>query len=207
MRFRLVLSLLAAFLGTALAVSVFLPWFHLPILGLSIPTPAWGKAGVACLAAASTLFLRALGGSALRWLVRPALIPAAYFWWTSLEQMQAWGARSLAPAQLKLATVNQGLGSLGGEPITLYEPALWRGLEPSYGWQVAGAILVLSALFTLFDGPRMPHCGSCNKRGREGDSFCFQCGQAFSEQPVCSNCGQTAIEGDAFCRHCAKPLP
>ena len=182
-----------------------MPWFELPILGLTVPTPAWNKGGVACLILASILYLRAIGGLPVRWLVRPAVLPAAYFWWQSVDQMKAWGARNLAPAQLKLSAVNSAMTKFGGERVNLYEPALWKGLKPSYGWKAAGILLLFTAVVTLLDGPRTPKCGACGKKGAEGDSFCFHCGKALAEAVVCRNCGEKLRQGDSFCRKCATP--
>lgn len=200
-------SLLAAVLGTALAVSVFIPWFELPILGLSVPTPAWNKGGVACLVLASILYLRALGGFPLRWLVRLTVLPTAYFWWQSVEQMKSWGVKNLAPAQLKLSTVNSAMTKLGAERVTLYEPSLWKSLEPSYGWKAAGFLLLVTAVVTVLDGPRIRKCQSCGQKGRGGDSFCFQCGMALTDARLCGNCGGALQAGDSFCRHCAASAP
>ena len=159
-----------------------------------------------CLIVASFLYLRAIGGYPIRWLVRVAVPPALYFWWFSLEEMRSWGTQNLAPAQLKLSTVNGTLSKLGGTPVTIYEPALWRSLEPSWGWKAAGVCLALTALFAVLDGPRIPKCGSCGASGRDGESFCHECGEGFGPIHGCKNCGHKPGKGDSYCGRCSFKL-
>jgi hypothetical protein len=155
---------------------------------------------------ASMLFLRAIGGWPIRWLIRVSLPPAIYFWWFSVDTMKAWGAENLAPAQLKLSTVNSALAKLGGTPVTLYEPALWKGLEPSWGWKAAGVTLLLTALFTVVDGPRISKCAGCGEKGRDGDSFCHKCGESLAEIQACTNCGHRVQKDDVHCGRCSASL-
>lgn len=203
---RIVQSSVSALLGTLLAISVVLPWFELPILGYMLPAPAWSKAGIACFVLAALLFLRAVLGAPLRWLVRPALIPSVYLWWNSVQATRAWGAETLAPAQIKLVSVNRTLTTLGGDDIRLYDPALWKNLEPSFGWKFAGVVLFSIGVATLLDGSFRRKCQSCGTKGRDQDSFCCKCGQSLTQATVCGNCGETARDGDNYCRHCSKSL-
>jgi len=185
-----------------LSISLLIPWFRLPVLGWEIPAPAWNRAGLACLVLAGFHLLRAVGGPPFRWLVRIATLPALYFWWVSPEWAKAWGARHLAPAQLKLAPLNNALARLGGDTLELYKPPLWKTLEPQTGWYVAGGTLILTLLLTSFDGPNRLTCSSCKGTFTEDDRFCGECGEALKGGPHCGHCGEELNPNDKFCRRC-----
>lgn len=185
-----------------LGVAICLPWFQLPILGWTIPAPAWNKAGLACFALSGVLVMRTVAGWFFRWPVRMVTPVAFYYWWESLEAVKTWGAKHLAPAQLKLAPVNQTLSTLGGEGVTVYEPALWRSLEPQYGWHLAGLSLLSIGLLTAFDGPRSVVCSACQAKAKETDNFCHACGDTLTTSVGCRNCGGKPLVQDAYCRHC-----
>lgn len=189
-----------------LTVSVCLPWFQLPILGWQIPTPGWSRAGLACLLFASLFLFRMLTGYWARWLLRAAILPSLYFWFKAPAGVKAWAAYNLAPTQLKLAPVNQALSSLGGETISLYEPVLWRALQPQFGWYLAGASLGLALLYTLLDGPICRKCLGCAAELNSEDAFCASCGTVVGSWCGCTNCGHRGESTDRFCRRCGQEM-
>ena len=204
MKRSLLLSVSSLLLAMLLGVSLCLPWFHLPILGWTVPAPAWNRAGLVCFALSGLLVIRAVAGWPFRWPVRIATPIALYYWWASLEAVKTWGAKNLAPAQLKLAAVNQTLSRLGGESVTVYEPALWRSLEPQHGWHLAGLSLFLIGLLSVLDGPRSLLCSACQTKAKESDHFCHCCGHTLTISPGCRNCGGKPHPQDTFCRHCGS---
>lgn len=193
-------------LATALTVAVCLPWFFLPILGWSIPVPAWSRAGAACLALAATLLLRTVGGYKFRWAIRLALLPSIYFWLTSAEAVKMWGAQHLGPAQLKLAKVNAALSTMGTETISLYEAPLWRNLEPQLGWHLTGVVFLATMLLTLMDGPVRRVCPCCQQEAWADDRFCRACGESLTESAGCPNCGSERDPSDKFCHSCGHEV-
>lgn len=193
-------------MAAALVVAVCLPWFELPLFGWKVPTPAWNRAGLACFVAACGLALRGVAGAGARWLVRALLPVAGYYWWTSLSLTRDWAAQSLGPIQLKLSPVNQALSKLGAEPVSVYEPSAWKALVPGPGWYASGAILLLSLLLTLLDGPWKRKCGTCQALVVEGDGFCHQCGEALSGTAKCGNCANRMKPDDKFCRACGQKV-
>ena len=200
------LSLLSLFLASCLLLSLCLPWFELPILGWSVPAPAWNKAGLASATLSVFLFLRGVGGWKVRWMVRLALIPAAYCWWTSLVEVKAWGARHLGSAQLEFSSINSTLAKLGVETITIYDASKWRALQPTFGWYAAGLCMLLIALVTSLDGPRRRACSECTLPAQDSDRFCHGCGQTLQSSLGCRNCGAFMQDEDRFCRLCgAEP--
>lgn len=194
-------------LATALGLTVFLPWFELPLLGWSVPAPAWNRAGLSFLLLTGLLMLRVVGGYPFRWVVRLALVPALLSWWKAPELVREWGGQTLAPLQLRLNAVNQTLSSLGAETITVYEPALWRTLAPGWGWKVAGLTLVAISLLTFFDGARRPTCSACRAETGETDHHCYACGESLGKLRYCSNCGSPETQGDTYCRCCGTRWP
>ena len=183
-----------------------LPWFRIPVFEWSIPTPAWNRAGLACFALACLLMLRSIGGAAFRWPIRVLVFPAAYFCWESLAQMKVWGTRHLGSVQLDLATINQGLSSLGMEPVTVYDALAWKSLQPDYGWYGTGWTLLLVSVLTWADGPRFASCPRCSSLTNREDGYCFSCGESLRQVPGCTNCGSPAGPEDSFCRVCGDEL-
>jgi Double zinc ribbon len=202
-----ILGILFLLLGGLLTVSLCLPWFHLPLFSWSVPTPAWNYGGLACFCLACCCLLRGVGGSTFRWLLRLVVLPSWYFWWQSTQQMKAWGAANLAPAQLKLSTVNDTLARLGAETVSLYDPIAWKGLEPDSGWYLTGGCLAVVSILTLLDGPKFLACPGCRAKAGDSDSFCFSCGHSLKSSPGCRNCGSRIGPEDKFCRTCGSGLP
>ena len=201
---RRILSLLHFFLAGALTIAVCLPWAQLPLFGVEIPALALNRAGLAGLLLSFSLTFRALGGEMFRWVVRVALIPAGYFWYTALTSIKTWGMKTIGPLQLKLAGMNSGLAKMGMEPLEIYDAHAWKTLEPTRAWYMMGACLVLSALITIFDRRSTLICSRCFAGGQETDAFCHSCGTAFEPEKTCSHCGGSKSQGDEFCRRCGR---
>lgn len=181
-----------------------LPWYQVPILGLQFPAFAWNKAGLAGLVLLFSLALRTLMGPTMRWAVRVSIIPAAYFWWTSLDALQAWGMRQFGPLQLKLASLNSAISKVGGEPLEVFDVMAWKTLEPNRAFYLMGGSLALVAVLTLLDRSAKRECPTCTKKCQWEDAFCHGCGKAFEEVNGCRNCGENLGREDKFCRSCGR---
>lgn len=193
-------------LGFALCASVALPWFHLPVLGWSVPAPAWNGLGLALFILGGLHILRSLNLTAVAWLIRPILPWAIYRWWHSEEVFRLWGKATLAPLQMRLAPLNLALSSLGGKEMELFEAPLWRELAPGWGWTLAGVSLVLALVLTLLDWPSRTRCPDCKVKVQPEDPFCNGCGHRFPDVPGCTGCGRTPHHGDKHCRSCGREL-
>lgn len=192
----------------ALAFSAFcaltLPWFKLPVLGWSIPTPAWNRTGLVLLALAACHFTRGLGWGVMRWPVRLAVFPAAYLWWGSEDAFRQWGTGTLAPLQLKLSSFNRLLAKFNLETLDIFEPRLWKQLDTGPGWYLAGATLVATLVLTSLDRVQVSVCPSCSTKNQAKDCHCHVCGHKFKDFKGCSRCGRTPAKGDKYCRDCGQ---
>ena len=193
-------------LGFALCVSVALPWFSLPLLGWAVPTPAWNALGLALLLLGACQLLRALNLPGMPWAVRLLLPWTLWRWWTAEELFRQWGKQTFAPLQLRLSGVNQALSTVGAEPISVFDPTLWRDVEPGLGWKLAGVSLFLSLIVTLFDQPVRTRCSACQARISPEDRCCHGCGQQFPQVPGCLQCGRKPEKDDKHCRSCGREL-
>lgn len=193
-------------LGFMLCVSVALPWFSLPLLGWSVPTPAWNTLGLGLLVLGNLHILRALRLPGVSWAIRLMLPWALYRWWGSAELFRDWGKSVLVPMQLKLSGVNETLDTLGLERLSVYDPVLWREVVPGWGYKLAGASLALAVLVTLLDQPMRTRCPACRSVVSPEDPCCHGCGQRFPDVPGCMQCGRTPQKGDRFCRSCGREL-
>lgn len=193
-------------LSVALALSVCLPWYRLPIMGWDVPAPPWNVAGLTLFVLSGLLFLRGVAGAWFRWAVRAAWLPSVYLWWQSLESTRTWGIKTLAPLQLKLSGLNVALGQLGAPEVEIFRVQAWKSLAPAFGWHLAGGCLTATLIFTLIDAAHMGKCGGCGARVSPEDSFCHACGQAQRDGPRCSRCARAVKKEDAFCRDCGQPV-
>jgi hypothetical protein len=189
-------------LGFSLCVSVGLPWFELPLLGWSVPTPAWNALGLGLLALGNLHVLRALNMPGMSWGIRLLLPWVIYRWWGSQQQFRDWGKATLAPVQLKLSGVNDTLSTLGLDGVSIYDPVLWRDVQPGWGYTVAGASLLMAILVTAIDQPPRTRCPSCRAVISPEDPCCHGCGKSFPEIPGCRQCGRPPQKNDRFCRSC-----
>jgi hypothetical protein len=210
------MRLLNMLLGFALCVSVALPWFSMPMLGLSVPVPAWNVLGLGLLVLGGLHLLRALELPATPWAIRLLWPWVAYRWWWSEQMFRDWAKSTLVPVQLKFSGLNAALERLGFEPISFYDPVLWRELTLGWGYQVAGGSLLLALLLTLFDGgaaglrasapgggtPATSRCPDCEVPVEPQDACCHGCGQSFQGRIGCSGCGRIPLPGDRYCRSC-----
>lgn len=197
------LSLALAF---SLFISVLLPWYSLPLLGWSVPTPAWNSLGLVLMVLAGMHLLRALSVPGTAWAIRFLLPWGCYGWWTSEELFRAWGKSTLAPVQLKVSGLNTALSHLGVEPLSLFDPVLWREMEAGWGAKLAGVSLLLALLITAVDRPLRSRCPHCDATVSPEDPCCHGCGHRFPEVPACGQCGRAPLSGDRFCRGCGSSL-
>lgn len=193
-------------ISMALALSVCLPWYRLPIMGWEVPAPPWNIAGLTLLVLSGLLFLRGLAGAWFRWAVRAAWLPSVYLWWQSLESTRTWGIKTLAPLQLKISGLNMALGQMGLAEVEIFRVQAWKSLTPSIGWYLAGGCLVAILVFTLMDAAYSGKCRGCGARVSPEDGFCHACGQAQGDVPRCSRCARPVEKKDAFCRDCGQPV-
>jgi hypothetical protein len=193
-------------LGCALALAVVLPWFSLPLLGWSVPIPAWNALGLALLVLGALHGGRALGLPGVAWAIRALLPWTIYRWWQAEALFRDWGKGTLAPLQLKLSGVNSALETIGAERVTVFDPVLWRDVLPGPGYKLAGLALLLGGLVTLLDWPSRTRCGTCRAVVDPEDSCCHACGGRFPEATACSQCGRSPRTGDRFCRACGGAL-
>lgn len=189
-------------MGLALATSVALPWFGLPLAGKVLPWPAWNLLGLGLLVLAGAHLWRALSFPGAAWAIRLLLPGVLWGWWHSPERFRLWGMAVLAPWQLQLDGVNQVLARLGQAPLTLFDPVVWRDISLGWGYRLAGGCLVLSALLTVCDFGLRPRCLGCRAQVGVRDRFCFQCGDGLSGDGGCGQCGEPGRSGDQFCRAC-----
>lgn len=203
---RRAVRLLCLPLGFALCASVALPWFHLPILGQSVPAPAWNSLGLGLLLLGGLHLLRAFNAPGVVWAIRILLPWALYRWWTIEEAYRLWGKSMLASLQLRFTTINQALTTLGLDGISVFDASLWREMQPGWGWKLAGLSLFLSVLITLLDWPSRTRCPACRVKVQPEDPFCHGCGCRFPEVPGCSGCGRRPARGDKFCRSCGRAV-
>lgn len=150
--------------------------------------------------------LRALGLPGIPWGIRLLLPWALYRWWGSEELFRLWGKATFAPMQLKVSGLNTALGHLGVEQLSLFDPVLWREIEPGWGVKLAGLSLLCSALVTLLDLPVRWNCHSCRAKIAPDDVCCHACGYRFPEATACHQCGRAPRKGDRFCRSCGTGL-
>lgn len=193
-------------MGFALGVAVVLPWFTLPLLGWSVPIPAWNALGLLLMVLAGLQILRALGLAPLAWAVRMLTPWALYKWWGAPEQFRLWGKATLAPMQMKLSGVNSTLSTLGAETVTVFDPTLWREVVPGWGYKLAGASLLLSLVVSWLDWPARTDCPFCKVTVSPEDPCCHGCGHRFPEVPACPQCGRAPQDGDRHCRACGTSL-
>ncbi len=183
-----------------------MPWFHLPVLGWSVPAPAWNSLGLGLLVLGGLHLLRSLNLSAAAWLIRLLLPWALYRWWQSEEVCRLWGKAALAPLQMRLSPLNTALSSLGAREIEVFEASLWRELAPGLGWKFAGVSLLIALLLTIFDWPSRTRCPECRSKVLPEDPFCHGCGQHFPDVPGCVGCGRKPYSQDKFCRSCGREI-
>ncbi len=197
---------LTAFLSAGvLALGVCLPWYRLPVAGWHLPAPAWNQVGLLRLVTVFLLLGRALGWSSLRWGVRLTLPFGWFGWWTAEQSFRTWGATYIAPLQLRLAEVNSLLAKFNMSGVDLYEPALWRQLEPSWGWGLVGLGLLLISVQTLGDRSAVQICPGCRFKAPLGNCFCACCGHRFRPFLGCTRCAKVPLPNDRFCRACGTP--
>jgi hypothetical protein len=203
---RLAVRLASLAVGFALAVSVALPWFSLPLFGWAVPVPAWNGLGLGLLLLAGFHVLRALSFPGMAWAIRLMLPWAGYRWWGSEELFRHWGKHTFAPLQLRLSGLNQALSTVGADPVTVFDPVLWREVAPGLGWKLAGISLLLALVITALDLPVRSRCPSCRSRVGPDDRCCHGCGASFPDVPGCLGCGRRPHKGDGFCRSCGRSL-
>ena len=200
------MRLLSLPLAFTLCASVALPWFHLPILGQSVPAPAWNVLGLGLFFLGGLHLMRAVGVPGVAWLIRLVLPWAIYRWWTIETAYLQWGKATLAALQLRLSPVNQGLITLGLDPLSVFEVSQWQNMPPGWGWKLAGGSLCAAAVVTVLDWPVRTRCPACRARVAPEDPFCHGCGHRFPEVPACEGCGRKPAGGDKFCRSCGKSV-
>lgn len=203
---RRAVRILSLLLGFSLCVAVVLPWFRLPLLGWTVPTPAWNALGVGLLVLGNLHMLRALNLPGTAWAIRLLLPWALYRWWGSQELFREWGKATFVPMQLKLSGINETLDTLGVDRVTVYDPVLWREIVPGLGYQLAGFSLLLAAVVTAIDFPVRTRCPDCRSVISPEDPCCHGCGRRFPEVPGCQQCGRSPQKGDKFCRSCGNGL-
>ncbi len=199
---KLIQGVAGALVGFLLCLSVVLPWFHAPVMGWSLPVPAWNNLGLLLLVLGNLHFLRAVGVPGIQWGIRILLPWAIYRWWAAEEAFKLWGKQILGPAQLKLVEVNQVLTTVQLEPVTVFDPTKWRELDPGLGWQVAGVSLALALLVTCFEKSPISKCSNCSNKVSGDDPNCHHCGHRLHESPTCPRCFRSLQKGDRFCRGC-----
>lgn len=175
-------------------------------MGWSLPTPAWNALGIGLLVLGSLHILRSLNLPGSPWAIRVLLPWTIFRWWESAESFRLWGKATFAPAQLKLSGVNQALDTLGVDQVSLYDPVLWRTIEPGWGYKLAGCSLLAAVLVTLVDWPVRTRCPGCRSVISPEDPCCHGCGRCFPEVPGCLQCGRVPQRGDRHCRSCGQSL-
>ncbi len=171
-----------------------------------MPTPAWNSLGLGLLALGCLHVLRAGNLSGAAWGIRLLLPWVAYRWFASRESFFEWGKATFVPLQLKFSGLNETLDRLGMDPVTVYDPLLWRDLRPGWGYKLAGASLLAAALVTLLDQPARLRCPDCRSVISPEDPCCHGCGRRSPEVPGCRQCGRSPRPGDRFCRSCGTNL-
>lgn len=197
-------SLLLAF---AAFCSVALPWFDLPVLGWSVPAPAWNRTGLLLLALSAAQMTRSLGWRFGKWLVRILVFPIGYYWWGSEAAFLKWGTGTLAPIQLKLVAINGILSKFSVDSIDVFEARHWKNLEAGPGWYLTGATLALTLALTALDHYQPSRCSKCRARVGDSDAHCCQCGHKVREVKGCPECGRFPEPRDKFCRDCGQEIP
>lgn len=178
----------------------------MPVLGWQIPVPPWNTFGLGIVVLGLLHFGRSLGVVYCSWGIRMLLPFAAAGWWASPGRFLAWGKSILAPVQLQLSGLNQGLATLGAEPIVLFDPVQWREASLSWGWKYAGLVLLLATVLTALDWQPRRFCSACKAKVSHQDRCCHQCGTPFPEASGCLGCGSKPQKLDKFCRTCGRSL-
>lgn len=195
------LSVTAAF---AVVIATALPWYYLPVMGWEVPAPPWNRTGLALLVLGSSLALRGVAGSWVRWLVRPLLLVAATMWWHDPAEIRNWGIKSLGPLQIKLSALNVALDQFGVDGVEFFKIQAWKTLEPGWGWYSAGVILLVTGAITALDRGPNYQCPDCRVMVGGQDYFCHGCGKGLTEANLCLGCAQPVNEKDVHCRKCGR---
>jgi len=203
--------------GLTLVVAPCLSWRNVELLGLSVSLPGllWHGAWIGLAGFLLAVFRRRC------WLLKmSAWLAAALLTAREVRTVLTEGDRPFLQLQLKLSSINEGLGSLGIAPLELYR-------RTSEGWASlgSGARLALAALaaialalaaelvLRLARGQTLSlallglhACPQCGGRVTSLMHFCPTCRCQLSSGPLCSRCGQPLRRSDRFCSACSEPV-